>query len=233
VVVETRAGTFLAKLRGAAQGILPLVAEVVVSELAIRLGLAVPDWVGLTLERGVPVEGWNDELGDLLSRSLGLSLGVRYLEGAVELRPNEIERLSPDVAASILWLDGLVENADRTPENPNLLLWQGQPWLIDHGAALSFHYDWARVSESTPRERSIDVERHLLWPRAKDLPEVDERCARVCTRSALAAVLAEVPDEWLADAYPNDAPDRMRAAYVAYLWKRLAAPRPFLAITRA
>jgi hypothetical protein len=229
VVAETRAGTFLVKLRGAAQGILPLISEIVVSELAVALGLSVPEWALLSLERGVPIEDWNDELGDLLARSLGVSLGVRFLESAAELRPGDVDRIDIDVASTVVWLDGLCENIDRTLRNPNLLLWRGQPWLIDHGAALSFHYDWANVDESTPRARSIDLRDHVLWPRAERLAEVDERCAKLCTRGLLERVLSEVPDEWLVDAHPGDSADRTRTAYVAYLWKRLAPPRPFLA----
>ena len=42
----------------------------------------------------------------------------------------------------MLWFDALVQNVDRTWRNPNLLVWHGGIWLIDHGAALYFHHDW-------------------------------------------------------------------------------------------
>ena len=33
-------------------------------------------------------------------------------------------------------------NVDRSPQNPNLLLWHGRLWLIDHGAALYLQHAW-------------------------------------------------------------------------------------------
>ena len=36
---------------------------------------------------------------------------------------------------------------DRTWRNPNLLVWHGDIWLIDHGAALYFHHDWSRQAD--------------------------------------------------------------------------------------
>ena len=34
-------------------------------------------------------------------------------------------------------------NVDRSWRNPNLLLWHGDLWVIDHGACLYFHHGWA------------------------------------------------------------------------------------------
>ena len=42
-----------------------------------------------------------------------------------------------------LWLDAFVANVDRSWRNPNLLVWHGDLWLIDHGAALYFHHAWS------------------------------------------------------------------------------------------
>jgi hypothetical protein len=69
VIVETAAGRFLVKLRGAAQGIPPLIAEIIVAELADPLGLPVPERVLVTLDETVPSDDGNDELGDLSRRS--------------------------------------------------------------------------------------------------------------------------------------------------------------------
>src|SRR3712207_7291994 len=38
--------------------------------------------------------------------------------------------------SAVVWLDALMLNVDRTPRNPNLLVWHRRLWLIDHGAAL-------------------------------------------------------------------------------------------------
>ncbi len=227
MVVETAAGKFVVKLRGAAQGIPPLIAEVVVAELGRVLGLPVPEWVLIDLDVALPSDDRNDELADLLRASVGRNLGFRFLPGAKDLGADEALALDPDFADSVLWLDGLVSNLDRTPTNPNILLWNRQPWLIDHGAALSFHFDWSSVTEDSPREVGFDASAHLFSSRTGRPSETDERNTRALSRKALTQALSEVPDEWLASAFPVDSPDRSRNAYVAYLWKRLRAPRPF------
>jgi hypothetical protein len=53
LVVETRAGVRIVKLRGAAQGTAPLVAEIIVAELAEAIGLAVPPRSLIELPAGI------------------------------------------------------------------------------------------------------------------------------------------------------------------------------------
>jgi HipA-like protein len=235
VVVETAAGRFVVKLRGAAQGLPPLVAEIIVAELASALGLPVPERALVTLDEHVPSDDKNDELADLLARSRGMNLGFRELRAARDLRLDQLQRIERDVAAQILWLDGLVMNPDRTAQNPNILLWNERPWLIDHGACLAFHYDWQHVTEASPREPGPALHQHLLFARALPLAEIDADAARALPREVLRAACACVPAEFLASAFPDQDPERTRAAYVAFLWKRLKPPRPFVpaAPTRA
>lgn len=228
VVIDTSAGQFVAKLRGAAQGLPPLVAEIIVAELAEALGLPVPERVIVTFEADLPSDDGNDELRDLLTASVGDNLGLRWLPGATDLRLDQLDAVDPDTAATIAWLDGLVMNPDRTPQNPNILLWHRQPWLIDHGAALPFHHDWDSVTEQSPREVESALARHLFASRAGPLASVDGRAARVLSLAALNGACARVPDAFLSAAFPGQAPERVRAAYVAFLWKRLKPPRPFV-----
>jgi hypothetical protein len=136
-----------------------------------------------------------------------------------------------DLACPILWLDALVMNPDRTPDNPNVLVAEGRSWLIDHGAALPFQYSWGTVTEASPRTAGYAVGRHLFAARASRLGEWDERLAGRLTREVLSDAIAQVPDDFLAPllGHAPDALRRRRAAYHAFLWKRLKAPRPFVA----
>ena len=227
MVVETDGGRFVAKLRGAAQGPSALVAEVVVAALAERLGLPVPERVILEFEASVATDDRNDELADLLAASVGQNLGLRWLDAASVLRTSEVESVDDEFAVRVLWLDGLVLNPDRTASNPNVLSFRGQPWLIDHGAALTFQHDWAQVSEESPRA-PFELSTHLFVARRARLARYDEGLARVLSREVLSEVLSEVPDSFLADRPAEWSPARARAAYVAFLWKRLRAPRPFV-----
>jgi len=224
VEVETPAGRFVLKLRGAGEGVPALIAELVVGELAERLGLPVPERAVVELGADFRSDDKNDELADLLARSVGPNVGLRLLDGARSPLPDELARLDDDFALRVLWLDGLTQNFDRTHANPNILFWKRRPWLIDHGAALSFHYDWARVTEESPRER-MSYRTHVFGERASLLDRYDEGFARLFTPRALDAVLAQVP----ADFFQNgESSERARAAYAAFLWKRLKAPRPFV-----
>ena len=227
VLVETEAGRFVAKLRGAAQGVPALIAEIVVAEIAVVLGLPVPERSLLCLSKDTPTLDKNDELSQLLEFSVGVNLGLRYLDGALPPRPKQLEALDDDFVARVLWLDGLTQNPDRTSRNPNLLLWHGRPWLIDHGAALTFQYTWAYLTEQSPREPT-DFSTHVFGMRAALLTRYDAEFAARVDAKALTRALDAVPDSFLVDAAPGTTPEYSRRLYHAFLWKRLKAPRPFI-----
>jgi hypothetical protein len=227
VVVETDSGRFVTKLRGAAQGVPALIAEVIAAELATIAGLPVPERVIVELEWPMPSDLRVDEFLDLLSRSPGENLGFRWLEGARELTPKELAAVPDEFAGALLWFDALVSNYDRSASNPNLLWWKGQPWLIDHGATLTFQYDWAGISEATPRE-PFALDAHVFAERRALLLAADAALSPRFDRARLERAVGVVPESWLCDAFPNEDPARVRASYHAFLWKRLKAPRPFV-----
>jgi hypothetical protein len=78
------------------------------------------------------------------------------------------------------------------------------------------------------------MEPHLLIDRATDLAAWDEIFATRLTREIVEAAVDEVPDEFLrpllreADHGSDEALRRRRAAYVAFVWKRLKAPRSWV-----
>jgi hypothetical protein len=214
-------GMYVVKFRGAGQGPLALVAELVAGSLAQRLGLLVPEivfvWVDPVLGRAEP----DPEIQELISASAGLNIGLDFLPGALPFEPAAGVPVDPALAAAVVWFDAFVTNVDRTPRNPNLLVWHERLWLIDHGAALHVHHQtWDMVPfASRPFEAIRD---HVLLPCAGSVLEADSRLAPMLTRDVLEEVAALVPDEWL-----DDEPDARRAAYVDYLSARLSEPRAF------
>src|SRR3979411_1332390 len=116
-------------------------------------------------------------------------------------------------------------NPDRTPRNPNVLVAEGRSWLIDHGAALPFQYDWRAVTEDSPRRSSYPLDRHLFAARADRLAAWDDRLAARLTRENLEAAIARVPDDFLIPLLgPGADADRRgggRRADHAVPWKRL------------
>jgi hypothetical protein len=227
VLVDVGERKVVVKLRGSAEGVRPLVAEIVVGTLAEALGLSTPARYLVELPAALGSDDPHEELRDLLDRSAGLNLGFQWLEGFRNATPADAARINPELAAAIVWLDALVQNPDRTERNPNLLIKAGQIWLIDHGAALPFHHDWQSVTEQSPRAADSVVAQHLLKVSPQQLLAADAELAPKIKRETLLLALAGVPDAFLTS-FDAEQPERARAAYVAYLWKRLRAPRPFV-----
>lgn len=227
VVDTVEDGQFVVKLRGAGQGERALIAELIVARLARTLGLPVPDDAILILGEGFGKGEPDPEIQDVLRWSVGLNFGLRWLPGALPFDPAVESNVSPDLAAEIVWLDAWLTNIDRTPRNPNLLVWQGGLWLIDHGAALYIHHSWAgwetRVQSAFPQ-----IKDHILLPLAGDLRAADERMRSRLTLDSIRAVVDDVPDEWLAGDSQISSIEEHRERYVTYLDTRLNGPRAWL-----
>jgi hypothetical protein len=219
-------GLYVVKFRGAGQGPRALVAEWLAGELGRAFGLAVPELVAIEVDGGLGDAEPDGEIQDLVHASAGLNLGVDFLSGSLTFDPAAADAIDPLVAADIVWLDAFVTNPDRSVANPNLLVWHGRTWCIDHGAALYVHHTWRDpdAHAARPFERIAD---HVLLPYAAPIDEAGERLAPLVTDALLAALVAALPDVWLPhDALTGDA-DGQRAAYVRYLQVRLAARAAF------
>jgi hypothetical protein len=214
-------GTYVCKFRGAGQGIRVLVAEVVVSGLARRLGLRTPRLVGLELDPEIARYEADEEVQDLLNASAGLNLGVDFLPGAFGYDGSGSTSLAEGEAGTVLWLDAFCANVDRSWRNPNLLLWHGDLWVIDHGASLYFHHGWGGGIGDPERfaQQPWDVDDHVLGAYVDQVAAADERVTPLLDREVLTEVVAEVPDAWLDD--ERATPAELRAAYVDFLLARL------------
>jgi hypothetical protein len=223
-------GLYVVKFRGAGQGPRALVAEWIAGELGRAIGLTVPDLVAIEIDASLGDTEPDEEIHDLVSASGGLNLGMDFLPGALgfsQAVASAGSPVDPSFAADAVWLDALVTNPDRTVRNPNLLLWHGRLWLIDHGAALYVHHTWRNPDEHArrPFERIRD---HVLLPFAGSIQAADARHAAAIDRSLLAELVGALPDAWLPpDPLAGDA-DAQRGAYVRYLLRRLESPRTFV-----
>ena len=226
-VVETQDGRlFVVKFRGAGQGVRALVAELVVGELARACGFRVPELAIVTLDEALGRNEPDPEIRDLLRASIGRNLGLAYLPGAIAFDPIAPPAVDERLASELVWFDAFVMNVDRTPRNPNLLLWEGALWLIDHGAALYFHHAW-ESAESSARSPFPLVKDHVLLPRATDLKGADARMRERIAAADRKAILAAVPDEWLSNPQ-GGSPAQVREAYGTWFSQRLEASRLFL-----
>jgi hypothetical protein len=207
IVEADNLGTYVMKFRGAGQGPLALVAEIIAGELARRLGLQVPELVLAGLDPRIAVSEPDPEIQDLLRASEGTNLGVDFLPGSFGFDPLGWTA-GPEFASQVLWFDALVQNVDRTWRNPNLLVWHRNIWLIDHGAALYFHYNWPTADPKRP----FAAAEHVLRDRASALGAAHDALAPRITADLLAEVTALVPPEWFGE--------RGADAYAEHLLKR-------------
>jgi hypothetical protein len=193
-------GMYVVKFRGAGQGVKALVAEIIVGELARAVGLNVPEIVLVDVDPVLARAEPDPEIQDLIEASDGLNVGLDFLPGA--LAYDTAFEVSPDFAALTVWLDELTLNIDRTPRNPNLLVWHARLWLIDHGAALFPHH--AGDIAAAARREFTEIADHVLAPIAGERPHPSFDAEKI---------VSLVPPDWL---------DVSAASYVSFLDDRAA-----------
>ena len=221
----------MVKFAGAGQGTKALTAEIIVGELARRIGIRTPELKLISVDAEMGRRDPDEEVNQLITASAGINLAVDFLPGSIGF--DRLMHAEPTEAEPIMWLDGLVANVDRSARNTNLLLWgtTDRPhshalWAIDHGACLRFHHAWGDPDRFAHTAYRWDD--HVLAHSGSALNVHDQLAPRV-TAEVLSEIIALVPDAWLVP--DPDRPDphapadavTARAAYRDYLLARLAA----------
>ncbi|MBN8578291.1 MAG: aminotransferase class I and II [Cytophagales bacterium] len=210
---------YVLKFKGAGQGRKALIAELLGGEIARALGLRVPEIVVANLDAAFGrIEG-DEEIQDLLKASVGLNLAVHYLSGAVTFDPL-VTKIEAEQASKIVWLDGLLMNVDRTVRNPNMLWWNKELWLIDHGAALYVHHTWH--DWQNPERPFPKIQDHVLLGQATQLKKVSSECAALLTTQKLEAIVNLIPEDWLAGDPAFSTTADHRKAYLQIVTSRVA-----------
>ena len=162
------------------------------------------------------------EIQELIAASGGRNVGLDFLPGSLTYNPAAGAAPDPELAAEIVWLDALTTNVDRSPQNPNLLLWHGRLWLIDHGAALYLQHAW----EDPPAERAAPVPGDPQPRAAAAARATSGRPTRGSRRGSTAHGGRRRPR---ARCPTTGSRRATRAEYAEYLCRRLEAPRGFAA----
>ncbi|MFJ5683454.1 HipA family kinase [Streptomyces sp. NPDC093099] len=210
-------GTYVMKFTGAGQGRKTLVAEVICGQLARRLGLRIPELVRMQLDPVIGLSEPDQEVQELLKASGGLNLGMDYLPGSIGFDPLAYQ-VGPEEAGRIVWFDAVINNVDRSWRNPNMLVWHGDVWLIDHGATMIWHHNWPGAPASAAKP--YNASDHVLASFGPDIASAAAELAPLVTEELLTEVAADVPDEWLVDEPGFDSTDALRRAYVEPLLAR-------------
>jgi len=226
IVEADDSGLYVLKFRGAGQGPLALVAELLAGEIGHALGLPVPELVRVEVDPALGRNEADPEIRDLLRASVGINLGLDYLPGSATFDP-AADRVEAALASRIVWFDAFVTNVDRTARNANLLWWHRALYLIDHGAALYFHHNWPSL-ETMAKSRFSAIRDHVLLPWASEIEAVDRHLRPLLDEALFAQLVAQIPDDWLPPEPDDLSPANRRAGYVAFLTARLAAAASFV-----
>lgn len=215
-------GLYVTKFTGAGQGPAALVAEVLAAELGRALGLPIPELAVVEMPPELGRAEPDPEIQELLAASPGPNLGMDFLPGSLGFTLPADPPLDPEFAADVVWFDTLITNVDRTPRNPNLLVWHRKTWLIDHGAAFFRLHGGGPLAE-TARAPVPMLAEHVLLPLAGSLDAADGRLAERAS-AAIDEATGAVPDFWL-----GEDPLSRRADLAGFLRARLTEPRDFVA----
>lgn len=216
---------YVLKFRGAGQGTNALISELIGGEIARKLGLKMPELVFATLDEAFGRTEADEEIQDLLKFSTGLNLALHYLSGAITFDP-AVNMVDENLASTIVWLDALLMNMDRTAKNTNMLMWHKELWLIDYGASLYFHHSWTNW-KAQAKSPFLLIKDHVLLKQASDIASVDEKAKQLLTADFLESVVNLIPDDWLNDNF-FETPQEFRAAYLEFLTTRLNHSHHFI-----
>ena len=217
-------GLYVLKFRGAGQGPLALVSELIAGEIGRAIGLKVPEIVFVEVDSALGRNEPDQEIRDLLQASAGLNLALDYLPGSVMFDPAAGDKVGEDLASMAVWFDAFVTNVDRTVRNPNLLYWHKTLHFIDHGAALYFHHNWRNI-EQMARSPFPAIRDHVLLPWATRITDVDGELRKRVTETVLTEILEQTPENWLE---AGVAAATRRLEYLAYFRHRLESASIFV-----
>lgn len=212
---------YVLKFKGAGQGKKALIAELIGGELARAIGLKIPELVFMNLDDSFSKTEPDEEIQDLLKFSVGLNLGMSFLSGAITYDPL-VSIADSETASKVVLLDSLITNIDRTAKNTNLLNWNKELWLIDHGASLYFHHNWATWKASASRSTFPMIKDHVLLERADNLTGAATSIKSMLNKAIIENIIAAIPEDWLTDETSELTTDERRAAYVTFLNTKLA-----------
>lgn len=234
---------YAVKFKGAGHGPKGVISELIGGLVARAFKFNVPEYVLLRLSPLFGITEPDVEVQELLRKSEGLNVGLHFLDGAYTFEPT-VNNTDPLFASRLVWLDAFLTNIDRTRLNPNMMIWNNEVWLIDHGASLYFHH-----SDKDPEEAARDpfpyVKNHIMLPYASKIEEADKLMRQAITPRTLNRIVDLIPDEWLkgeptlgivgddfiesvTDSEGKESVKARRDAYRRFLLSRLADTGPFV-----
>lgn len=210
---------YVVKMRGAGHGKKALIAEFLGGMIAKAFKFRVPETVLLNLSSLFGITEPDEEVQELLRNSEGINVGLHFLSGAATFDP-AVNEIDPLTASKIVWLDAFLTNVDRTRLNPNMMIWNNELWLIDHGASFYFHHAWR-----DPAKSALDpfpyIKNHVFLPYATRLEEADKLMRQAITPRTLSKIVGMIPEDWLEEEDSDISAAERREVYRQFLNERL------------
>lgn len=217
---------YVIKFKGGGHGVKTLIAELLGGEIARSIGLKVPELVFADLDECFGRTEPDQEIQDLLRASKGLNLGLHFLSGSFNYDP-AVTKVNPLIASEIVWLDCFITNADRSFRNTNMLSWNRELWLIDHGSCLYFQYSWDGWNKKSTGPFHY-IKDHVLLSQASQLNEADRICRELINDDVLMKIVQLIPDQWLTWGTEQETPALLREIYFTFLSQRLKYSKQFI-----
>jgi hypothetical protein len=210
---------YVLKFKGNGHGVKSLIAELIGGEIARVLGLKIPELVFANLDEAFGRTEGDEEIKDLLKASKGLNIALHFLSSAFNFDP-AVTLVDQTTASKIVWLDAFINNIDRTIKNTNMLIWNKELWLIDHGSCLNFQYTWTDW-ETKAKSPFVYIKEHVLLPQAAFLREIDFDFRKILSDEVLRGIVDLIPKEWLEWDDSIETPETLKDTYFNFLNLRL------------
>lgn len=211
--------SYVLKFRGAGQREKALIAELLGGEIARLLGFKVPELVFANLDEAFGRSEGDEEIQDLLKGSQGLNLALHFLSKALTFDPGATQ-VDSLLASKIVWLDAYITNVDRTFRNTNMLIWNRELWLIDHGASFLFHHSWDNWQKHAEGPFP-SIKTHVLLPYASELEAVDLEFKKILNPESIRSIVNLIPEEWILASRDVEDAEEGKSIYESFLMKRL------------
>lgn len=210
---------YVVKFRGSGHGTKAVVSELIGGLVAKTLSFRIPELVFINIDEAFGQSEGDEEIQDLLQASRGLNVGLHFLSGAFTFDP-VTTKVDEKLASQIVWLDAFLTNVDRTVKNTNMLVWNRELWLIDHGSTLYFHHTWDNWEKQALSPFPL-IKDHVLLPYASKIEEVNAEFKKILTTEKIKDIVDTIPDDFLNWNLENESSQDLRDVYFQFLTKRI------------
>jgi hypothetical protein len=127
---------YVVKWKGTGEGIIACLTDMITMALARTAGITVPENCVISVDSSLDVGNADIELKELIQRSIGINLCVRFIPDSTVYTNHDFNKLSIKDKNRIFLFDLLMLNIDRIESNPNMLIKNNKLHCIDFASAM-------------------------------------------------------------------------------------------------